>query len=233
VLSVLIPCLNEEENLRRFQDALFPALEALGEPFEVILIDDGSTDGTWREMERLAAERPQVRAVRRPKNFGLGAALAAGFAASQGDWIAVLDADLTFAPADIAKLLARQKETGADMVSGSPFLCPAPRGSWRRRIPSRILNALYGALLDPRLTSYTPVFRLYRSRAIKTMRLKSRGFEINAEIAAAFVRAGFNIAEAPAALKTRAYGRSKLSVGRELARHARLMGRILFHAGIV
>ncbi|MDE1976703.1 MAG: glycosyltransferase family 2 protein [Elusimicrobia bacterium] len=233
MLSVLIPCLNEEENLRRFPDALFPALKSLGEDFELVLIDDGSADGTWPEMERLAAARSDVRAERHPKNLGLGAALSTGFAACRGEWIAVLDADLTFAPKDIAALLARQKETGADMVSGSPFLCPAAPGSWRRRIPSRVINAIYGLLLDGRLTSYTPVFRLYRARAVKALKLLSRGFEINAEIAAAFVRAGLLIAEAPAPLSTRAYGRSKLSVGRELARHARLMGRILARAGIV
>ncbi|HVC09192.1 MAG TPA: glycosyltransferase family 2 protein [Elusimicrobiota bacterium] len=228
MLSVLIPCLNEEDNLRRFPQALFPALKSLGRDFEVVLVDDGSSDGSWREISRLSEKLSNARAERHPRNLGLGAALATGFSACQGDWIAVLDADLTFPPEAISGLLARQRETGADMISGSPFLCPAPRGSWRRRIPSRILNALYGALLDPRLTSYTPIFRLYRAQIVKTLRLKSRGFEINAEIAAVFARGGFEIAETPAAISVRVYGRSKLNVLRELGRHARLMARILF-----
>jgi len=226
VLSVLIPCRDEEENIRRFPEDLFPALEALGEPFEVVLVDDGSSDGSWREISRLSEKFSNARAQRHPRNLGLGAALATGFAACRGDWIAVLDADLTFSPEAIAGLLARRRETGADMISGSPFLCPAPQGSWRRRIPSRILNALYGALLDPRLTSYTPIFRLYRAQTVKALDLKSRGFEINAEIAAAFVRAGLKIAEMPAAISTRVYGRSKLNILRELGRHARLILRI-------
>ncbi len=227
MLSVLIACLNEEENIRTYPQKLLPALEDLGQDYEVVLVDDGSTDQTWREIVRLAQDFPRVRAARHARNEGLGAALRTGFASCRGEFIATLDADLTFSPSAIANLISCQRETGADMVSGSPFLCPAPKGSWKRRLPSLILNRIYAWLLDRTLTSYTPILRLYRAQALKGLGLKSSGFEINAEISAAFLRAGRKAAETPAALAARFYGRSKLAAGRELKRHARLMLRLL------
>ncbi|MBI5240674.1 MAG: glycosyltransferase family 2 protein [Elusimicrobia bacterium] len=228
LLSVIIPCFDEEAAAARFETELFQALEALGVPFEVIAVDDGSYDGTGGVLRNLAGERRNFKAKAHEYNRGLGQALRTGFASASGDWIATLDADLTFHPSQLRLLLDRQRETGADMVCGSPFLDPAGTAQvpWWRRLPSLAVNGLYRRLCGPALTAYTPIFRLYRAEALRSLRLESTGFEINAEIAARFLAAGLRVAEVPAVLTVRREGSSKLSPLRELWRHFRLGVRL-------
>ena len=228
LLSIVIPCFDEEAAAARFEAELFPALEALGVPFEVIAVDDGSYDGTGGVLRNLAGERRDFRAKAHEYNRGLGMALRTGFASASGDWIATLDADLTFHPSQLKALLDCQKATGADMVCGSPFLDPSGAAGvgWWRRWPSLLVNALYRRLCDPALTAYTPIFRLYRAEALRSLRLESTGFEINAEIAARFLASGRTVAEVPVVLTSRREGASKLSPLRELWRHLRLGVRL-------
>ena len=138
---------------------------------------------------------------------------------------------MTWHPGQIAGLLAKQKETGADLVGGSPFLAPGGLGDvpWARRLPSLLLNAFYRGLFAHGLTAYTPIFRLYRAAILKSLPLTSEGFEINAEIAARFLRDGRTLVEAPAVLTLRKEGVSKLDRWRELRRHARLIGALLMN----
>jgi len=228
LLSVILPCYDEEGAAARFEGELFPALDALAVPYEVIAVDDGSCDGTGGVLRNLAGQRRSFKAAAHGYNRGLGAALKTGFAAASGDWIATLDADLTFHPSQLRALLDCQKATGADLVCGSPFLSPdgAAQVSWWRRWPSLVVNALYRRLCGPRLTAYTPIFRLYRTEVLRSLRLESTGFEINAEIAARFLAAGKTVAEVPAVLTARRQGSSKLSPFRELWRHSRLALRL-------
>jgi dolichol-phosphate mannosyltransferase len=194
-----------------------------------VIVDDGSDDGTAAAAEALAAERPRVRLVRLSPNRGLGGALRAGFAAAEGDWIATIDADLTFRPEALKDLWAAAHARRADLVAGSPYLRPGDLVSvpWVRRLPSLMMNALYRGLFGFALTAYTPVFRLYRAQLLRDLAPVSDGFEINAEIAARAMEAGRPVAEVPAALETRRAGVSKLNRWRELSRHARLIARLL------
>jgi dolichol-phosphate mannosyltransferase len=228
LLSVIVPCYDEEAAAARFADELFPALDALQVPYEVIAVDDGSYDDTGGELRNLAGERRNFRAVGHEYHRGLAAALRTGFAAASGDWIATLDADMTFHPSQLRALLDCQKETGADMVCGSPFLSPQGTAQvrWWRRWPSQWVNGLYRRICGPKLSAYTPIFRLYRTEALRCLRLTSTGFEINAEIAAGFLAAGRSVAEVPAVLTKRRRGSSKLSVFRDLWRHGRLALRL-------
>jgi glycosyltransferase involved in cell wall biosynthesis len=194
-----------------------------------VLVDDGSTDATAARAEALAASHPHVRVIGLSPNRGLGGALRAGFEAARGEWIATLDADLTFRPGQLAELLAKAKEEKADIVTGSPFLRSGDMGDvpWARRLPSLMLNALYRGLFGLRLSAYTPVFRLYRAARLRELALTSVGFEINAEIAARAMMMDWRACEVPAPLGTRSEGVSKLSRGRELARHLCLIVRLL------
>ncbi len=211
----------------RYPTELLPPLESLGRSFEVVLVDDGSLDGTASAAAALAKADPRVRLVSLSPNRGLGAALRAGFAAARGEWIATLDADLTFRPGALQELLAKADE-GADLVAGSPYLRSGDIDvPWSRALPSLMLNALYRGLFGLALTSYTPVFRLYRASLIKSLDLSSEGFEINAELAARALLARWTVAEVPASLETRVAGVSKLRRWRELSRHARLILRLL------
>ena len=224
-----MPCHNEEGNIPRYAEELLPALDALGAPFEVLIVDDGSTDGTARAAASFAAQHPAAQVLGLTPNQGLGAALRAGFAAARGEWIATLDADLTFRPAALKEMLALATAENADLVAGSPYLRSGDMGgvSWRRRLPSLMLNALYRGLFGLELTAYTPVFRLYRAARLRELPLTAAGFEINAEIAARALLGGWRVAEVPAALETRTSGVSKLRRGRELAAHLSLIFRLL------
>jgi dolichol-phosphate mannosyltransferase len=228
-LSVILPCYNEAACVGLWERELFPALAGLAVPCEVIAVNDGSDDGTGAALRELAGKRPAFKTLAHGRNRGLGAALRTGFAAAAGDWIATLDADLTFHPSQIRALLDRQKASGADLVAGSPFLTKsgAAQVPWPRRLPSLMVNALYRSLCGPQLTAYTPIFRLYRAAALLGLMLKSEGFTINAEIAARFLAAGLAVAEAPVVLTRRREGNSKLNAFRELGHHSQLAWRLL------
>lgn len=228
-LSVIIPCYEEAACIARFEAELLPALDALDLEHEVLAVDDGSRDATAHALRGLAARHTAFKALAHGRNRGLGAALRTGFAAASGEWVATLDADLSFHPAQIRGLLEAQARTGADLVAGSPFLHAesAAGVAWPRRLPSLLLNAFYRGLCGRELTAYTPIFRLYRASVLRGLRLRSEGFEINTEIAAAFLADGRSVTEVPAILTARRYGRSKLSPLRELWRHACLAGRML------
>lgn len=228
-LSVVIPCFNEKESVSRYETELFPCLDGLDVDYEIVAVDDGSADGTAAALQALSQRRPKLRVLTHPRNQGLGAALRTGFASARGEWVVTLDADLTWSPDQIRSLLERQRETGADLVAGSPFL---ERGCssgvpWVRRLPSIILNVFYRGFLYRGFTAYTPIFRLYRASALKALPLRSSGFEINAEAAALFLRAGKKLAEIPAVLTVRTEGVSKLDRWRELGRHLRLIASLL------
>lgn len=192
-------------------------------------MDDGSTDGTAAAAARLAASRPEVTVVTLTPNRGLGGALRAGFQKARGEWVATLDADLTFRPERLKDMLAAARAQNADLVAGSPYLRKGDLGQvpWVRALPSLMLNALYRGVFGMRLTSFTPVFRLYRAAKLNELELTAEGFEINAEIAARALLDGWRVAEVPAALETRVAGVSKLRRWRELSRHARLIARLL------
>lgn len=224
LVSVILPCYNERDSAARYQAELLPALAGLGVPFEVLAVDDGSSDGTADALRKLP-----ITVLSHERNRGMGAAIRTGLAEAKGELVATLDADLSFAPGQLSALLKRQKETDADLVAGSPYLTPEGMAAvtWSRRLPSLMLNALYRGLFSHRLTSYTPVFRLYKASALRGLALTSEGFEINAEIAARMVRAKLKVAEAPAVLDERRAGVSKLSRARELRRHLALVGRLL------
>jgi phenylacetate-CoA ligase len=122
-LSVLVPCLNEADGLPRLvaqvQDALqAPALMEAG-PSEIILVDDGSADGTWAAIERLGGADPRIRGVRHALNRGIPAAWTSGLAVARGEWICVIDADLQYEPSEISRLWGALRRTGADIAQGA------------------------------------------------------------------------------------------------------------------
>jgi dolichol-phosphate mannosyltransferase len=200
-------------------------LESLGRPYEIVVVDDGSSDATAAEAERLGGP---VRLVRHQRNQGLGAALRTGFQAARGKLIVTADTDLTFSPTLIPLLLERFDQGDVDVVSGSPRLA-----GYAKEIPSyrifvgRMSTVIYSAILGTHVTSVSPILRLYRREDLLQLDIRAVGFDINAEILFGLVRHKKRVAEIPAPLTQRIHGTSNLNYGREMRRHLRLVMRML------
>ena len=149
MISVVIPVHDEERSVALLYEELESALEPVGEPWEAVFVDDGSTDGTFAALTRLHARTPNTRVVRLRRNFGKSTALAAGFAQAEGETIVTIDGDLQDDPAEIPRLLAKLDE-GFDLVSGWKT---RRRDSFRRRLLSRIFNGVTGRVSGLRLTT--------------------------------------------------------------------------------
>src|SRR5829696_7678987 len=135
-LSVVVTVLNEERAVEELHRRTVAALD--GRPFEIVFVDDGSTDGTFAALERLHERDPRVRAVRLKRNFGQHPAMHAGLVRARGDVVLTMDGDLQNSPADLPKLVAAV-EAGADVASGRR---PVRQDSWGRTLPSKLINGM-------------------------------------------------------------------------------------------
>jgi glycosyltransferase involved in cell wall biosynthesis len=207
-VSIVIPLLNEADNLRPLYEALCIAMERVDRSWEVVFIDDGSTDGTFAILQELHSRDQRVRVVRFRRNFGQTAALAAGFDAARGSTIVCLDGDLQNDPRDIAALL-RKLEEGYDVVSG--WRVHRQESFWWRRLPSRIANWLISWTTGTHLHDYGCTLKAYRADMVKELRLYG---EMHRFIPALLGGSGARVAELPVEHHARRYGRSKYGISR-------------------
>jgi glycosyltransferase involved in cell wall biosynthesis len=192
-LSIVVPLFNEAGTVDELHRRLTAVLFAIGEPAEIIYVDDGSTDGTTEALGLLAARYAHVRVVPLARNYGQTAALAAGFDAAAGDVIVAMDGDLQHAPEEIPKLLAKLHE-GYDIVSG--WREQRVDNLWTRRLPSRIANWLMAKLSGVSLHDFGTTFKAYRAPVIKRIRLYG---DLHRFIPALASWGGARIAEVPIA----------------------------------
>src|SRR6478672_5169737 len=167
MLSVVVPLLNEEATLEQLYRELDAALAAADLDWEVVFVDDGSTDGSYRELVRLHAAHLNVRVVRLRRNFGKAAALAAGIEVATGNVIVTIDADLQDDPAEIPNLLAKLDE-GYDLVSG--WKCTR-RDPLARRVFSRIYNGVTAVVTGVHLHDMNCGLKAYRAEVLHNLRL--------------------------------------------------------------
>ncbi len=207
-LSVVIPVFNEEDNIAPLLEELLPVLKDLNVPFEIIVVDDGSTDHSWAILQSLQKSEPRIKLIRLRKNFGQTAALSAGFDYAKGEVIISLDADLQNSPRDIPLLLSKV-EDGFDIVSG-----------WRknrkdrlfsRRLPSLIANWLISWLTGIKLHDYGCTLKAFRREVIKSIKLYG---ELHRFIPAIASYMGVSIAEVEVHHRPRRHGKSKYSIFR-------------------
>ena len=163
-ISVVVPAYNEAESLPEFLAELRAALDATGKPSEIVLVDDGSDDGTPELLARERARDPRLRPLRLMARAGQSAALAAGIARARGTVVVTLDADLQNDPADLPRVLAALKD--ADVVSG---IRANRRDTWVRRVSSRIANATRRAVIGDRITDIGCSFKAYRREALRDL----------------------------------------------------------------
>jgi glycosyltransferase involved in cell wall biosynthesis len=207
VISVVIPVHDEERTVALLYEELDSALQPLGQPWEAVFVDDGSTDGSFSALTRLHDAKENVRVIRLRRNFGKAAALAAGFAHAEGEVVVTIDADLQDDPSEIPRLLAKLDE-GFDLVTGWKA---HRRDPLRRRIPSKIFNWVTGRVSGLRLHDLNCGLKAYRAEVVQGLRLYG---ELHRFIPVLAHYRGHRIAELPVNHRPREHGRSRYGMER-------------------
>jgi len=207
-LSVVIPIYNEAKNVERLYEKLEEVLSKFDKSYEVLLVDDGSTDGTTDKLAKIHKRNPKYKVIQFRRNYGQTAAISAGFDYSIGDVIVTIDADLQNDPKDIPKIL-KKMEDGYDVVSGwrkerkDPFLT--------RIVPSKIANWLVSILAGIHLHDYGCTLKAYSKDVAKNVQLYG---EMHRYIPALASWIGINVTEVPVSHHERKFGKSKYGISR-------------------
>ena len=207
-VSIVIPVFNEADNILTLYSALKSALSELGRAWEVIFIDDGSTDATYARLKQLNDQGETLRIIRLRRNFGQTAAIAAGFDYASGEIVVAMDGDLQNDPKDIARLLEKL-DGGYDVVSG--WRTNRQDGFWLRRLPSQIANSLISRTTGTYLHDYGCTLKAYRREVIDELRLYG---DMHRFIPALLGGNGARVAELPVTHHARRNGRSKYGISR-------------------
>jgi glycosyltransferase involved in cell wall biosynthesis len=203
MLSIVVPILNEQETLRELVRQVIAATASLtNHELEILLVDDGSTDGTWQAVQALQSDTPQVRGIRFRRNFGKAAALSAGFAECRGDIVITMDADLQDDPKEIPRMIAKL-EDGYDVVSGWKQTRHDP---WHKRWPSLVFNGILRYFSRLELHDFNCGFKAYRCGVLSEIDLFGEMHRFIPVLAAA---RGFRVTEIPVEHHPRRHGVSK------------------------
>lgn len=211
-LSIVIPLFNESDSLNELVDWITDVMQRNTISYELLFIDDGSTDDSWLTLTRLCASNPQIRALRFTKNFGKSQALHAGFKLAQGKIVATMDADLQDSPEELPEMIRLLESEQLDLISG-----------WKRKrydnlltknLPSRLFNWAARKSSNIQLHDFNCGLKVYRSEVIKAIDVKG---EMHRYIPVLAASAGFTkIGEKPVAHQARKYGMTKFGPERFL-----------------
>ena len=209
-LSIVISLFNEEESLGELSDWIDRSLKPLDLDYEIIMVDDGSTDGSWSKIQELSQTHPEIRAIGFRRNYGKSAALYCGFEAAEGDIVVTMDADLQDNPEEIPEMMRMIKEDGYDLVSG-----------WKKKrydnvatknIPSRLYNATARKVTGIHLHDMNCGLKAYRNEVVKNIEVYG---EMHRFIPYLAKNAGFGlIGEKVVRHQARKYGKSKFGIDR-------------------
>jgi glycosyltransferase involved in cell wall biosynthesis len=205
-LSVVIPVFNEAATVR----TILSQVAATGLAGEIIVVDDGSTDGTRESLQEAARSSPTVRVILQPRNMGKGSAVRAGIAAAVGDLILIQDADLEYDPREYPALIRPIEEGRADVVYGSRFLGGARRTTmfWHmiaNKLLTLMTNILYNSILSDMETGY----KVFRREVIQAIPLRARRFDFEPEVTAKLLKRRVRIFEVPISFNPREYSEGK------------------------
>ena len=209
-LSIIVPAYNEEQTLRAIIAAVL-AVPLADIAREIVIVDDGSSDGTYAVMESLRDAHPEIRILRHEINRGKGAALQTGIQAATGDLVLIQDADLEYDPHEYPRLLAPILENRADVVFGSRFVGEGPHRVlyfWHS-LGNRFLTLLSNMFTNINLTDMETCYKVFRSGIIKSIRIEESRFGFEPEITAKVARTGCRIYEVGISYAGRTYGEGK------------------------
>jgi len=221
-LTIIAPIYNEAENVARTVDLVAEAMAGFDGTWELIVVDDGSTDDSRARAEELAAERPWLRVEGYTPNAGRGRALRTGFEAARGDFVVTVDFDLSYEASHIRRLYdALQGDDAPDIVLASAYM---PGGTienvpWKRLLASRGGNILLRLAWPERVCTSTCIVRGYRRSALERLALTCDRKEIHLEILSQAFDRGLRVREIPGHLRARTAGVSKARLGRSASTH--------------
>ena len=209
-LSLVISFYNEEESLKELIEWIYRVLSDTSIDYEIIMIDDGSSDDSWRVVKELSAQDKRIKATSFRRNYGKSAALYCGFAKAQGDVVITMDADLQDSPDEIPELYRMIKEDGYDLVSG--WKKKRRDNVFLKNIPSKIYNWTSRKVTHVKLHDMNCGLKAYRNEVVKNIEVYG---DMHRYIPYLAAQAGFtNIAEKPVKHQARPYGKSKFGVER-------------------
>jgi dolichol-phosphate mannosyltransferase len=211
-VSVIVPMFNEEENVTRTLKRLSSVLDSTDKKWEIVIVDDGSTDNTKKLVEDYSHLSGGIKMFSYAPNQGRGKALRVGFQRAQGTIVCTTDADLSYDERHIAKMIKLlEQNQDIDLVIGSPYIegGKAEGVPFLRLLLSRLGNKILGFAMKGKLSTVTGVLRAYRQECIRSLELESDGKEIHLEILSKALSMGYKAMEMPATLKARKKGKSK------------------------
>jgi len=221
-LSIIIPMFNEAENAETTLNRVEEAMATFQGTYEIIAVNDGSTDNTLEELKRVADENEKVKVVSYAKNFGRGKALREGFKGSRGEIVVSIDADLSYDPHYIIGFVETlKKESDIDFVLASPYM----PGGGVQNVPalrlyiSKLGNKVLRFAMPNRIYTSTGIFRAYRKRVLESLELESDGKELHLEILSKALALGYRVKESPAILTSRKKGKSKFKFRKTAISH--------------
>ncbi|WP_190817892.1 glycosyltransferase family 2 protein [Saccharopolyspora pogona] len=206
-VSLLAPAKNERENLPRLFAEIRDAMQQQHRTWELLVVDDGSTDDSWQVIAEQARQDPRLRGIRLRRNFGKAAALAAGVAEVRGELLVTLDADLQDDPAEIPRLLA-ELDNGADLVSGHKAQRQDPLG---KRLPSKVFNGVTGLITGLKLADHNCGLKAARTEVYRRVPLYG---ELHRYIPALAHQLGYRVRELAVHHRPRVHGKSNYGLER-------------------
>ena len=209
-ISIVVPAYNERESLRELCAWIAKVMAEHSFSYEVIIVDDGSTDGSWKEIRAIAAEDPQVHGLSFRRNYGKSAALYCGFERAEGDVVITMDADLQDSPDEIPELYRMITEDGYDLISG--WKQHRQDNALTKNLPSKLYNATARFMTGIRLHDMNCGLKAYRKEVVKNIEVYG---EMHRYIPYLAKNAGFDrIGEKPVVHRKRKYGKSKFGLER-------------------
>lgn len=207
-LSIIIPVYNEESTVGEVIDQIL-AVDLVDVEKEIIVVDDGSTDGTSDILQKAQKESSALLTIKSRQNLGKGMAIRTGMKYVSGDIVLIQDADLELDPKEYILLLKPILSGEASIVYGSRFLNPSNKIPWRSRVAQRVLALLTNLLYHSNLTDEATAYKVFRTDVLKDIDLHCTGFEFCPEVTAKVLRHGHKIKEVPITFRPRTKAEGK------------------------